>query len=104
VRNSGVGFARFFMIEVARILGVGCVPYFFRELQKATGKGTKRQWEKETWEKKRNATLQSLHHQLPSSIIQSAPLPNRPLREFAWSQLKLLRGSAEIHRAVFSQR
>lgn len=31
MRNSGVGFARFFMIEVARILGVGCVPNFFRD-------------------------------------------------------------------------
>ena len=32
MRNSGVGFARFFMIEVARILGVGCVPNFLGTL------------------------------------------------------------------------
>ena len=40
MRNSGVGFARFFMIEVARILGVGCVPNFLKtQLQRSESRG-----------------------------------------------------------------
>ena len=37
VRNSGVGFAHFFMIKVARNLGVGCAPYFFKISARLSG-------------------------------------------------------------------